>query len=311
MHVYTSKLFGEMVARQISKADIHLLRVFCVVTEAQGFSNAQVVLNVATSTISRQITELETRMGMRLCDRGRTGFRLTENGKTVYQAAQKLFGALGEFQDTVDGSKGRLFGHLSLGIIENWAFNNSAPIVRTLSEFTSRAPDVTIELHSLAPNDIEFAVLDSKVSIGIGVFHTPKAGLIYEDVCEETVRLYCGVGHPLYDLNNPEKEKTTLDQSLFAKRGYLNEDVVAPMTRDLPSNATAHQMEANALLILTGKYVGYLPSYFAEKWVADGRMKNIANSRYDRAVMVQTAIRRGTPQNNVAKAFLEIFASEI
>ncbi|MEP3784315.1 MAG: LysR family transcriptional regulator [Ascidiaceihabitans sp.] len=310
MYKDTTKRQSSMVAKQIAKADIHLLRVFCVVAEAEGFSNAQVVLNVATSTISRQISELETRLGMRLCDRGRTGFRLTDNGTTVYQAAQKLFGALGEFQETVDGSRGRLFGHLSLGIIENWASNKSAPIVRALSEFMSKAPDVTIEMHSLAPNDIEFAVLDDKVSIGIGVFHSPKPGLIYTDVCKEMVRLYCGADHPLFDLDDPAKVEAALHRSLFAKRAYLNEDVVAPKTRDFPSNATAHQMEANALLILTGKYVGYLPSYFAEEWVADGRMKNIANGGYDRVVTVQTAIRRGVRPNNVSKTFLEIFASE-
>lgn len=299
-----------MAISQIAKADIHLLRVFCIVAEAEGFSNAQVVLNVATSTISRQISELETRLGIRLCDRGRTGFRLTNNGETVYQAAQKLFNALGEFQDTIDGSKGRLFGHLSLGIIENWASNKSAPIVNALTEFTALAPDVTIELHSLAPDDIEFAVLDGKVSIGIGVFHSPKPGLIYYNVCSETVRLYCGKNHPLYKMKSPEEEKLALGHSLFAKRAYLNEDIVAPQTRALPSNATAHQMEAIALLVLTGNYIGYLPSYFAEKWVSEGEMKNVANGEFDRSVDIKIIVRRGTKPNIVSKKFLEIFTSE-
>lgn len=299
-----------MVAKQISKADIHLLRVFCIVVDSQGFSNAQVALNVATSTISRQISELETRLGMRLCDRGRSGFRVTEKGETVYQAAQKLFGALGEFQETVDGSRGRLFGHLALGIIENWASNTSAPIVQALSRFTDLAPDVTIELHSLAPDDIEFAVLDGRVPIGIGVFHSPKPGILYTKVCEERVCLYCGSGHPLFHMTNLEDEERVLRQAQFAKRAYLNEDVVAPKTRNLPSNATAHQMEAIALLILTDKYVGYLPSYFAEEWVAKGRMKIVAGGSFDRPVSVQTAIRRGMKLNSVGRTFLNILTAE-
>lgn len=299
-----------MVARQVSKVDIHLLRVFCVVVDAEGFSNAQVVLNVSTSTISRQISELETRLGMRLCDRGRTGFRVTEKGDTVYQAAQKLFVALGEFQETVDGSRGRLFGHLALGVIENWASNNSAPIVRSLSKFTAMAPDVRIELHSLAPNDIEFAVLDGKVPIGIGPFHSPKPGLVYNDICKETVCLYCGSGHPLFAIDCPEEQEKQLRKSLFAKRAYLNEEAVAPKTRNLPSNAIGHQMEAIALLILTDRYVGYLPSYFAKDWVAGGRMKNIANGGFDRPVTVQTAVRRGAKLNRVGRTFLEILSEE-
>ena len=299
-----------MIPKQISKTDIHLLRVFCVVVEAQGFSNAQVVLNVATSTISRQISELETRLGMRLCDRGRTGFRVTGKGQTVYEAAQKLFAALGQFQETVDGSRGKLFGHLSLGVIENWASNKSAPIVQALSDFIALAPDVTIELHSLPPDEIEFAVLDGKVSIGIGVFHTPKPGLIYEDVCEERVSLYCGSGHPLFGLNDATEEAEALRHALFAKRAYLNEDVVAPKTQDLSSNATAHQMEAIALLILTNSYVGYLPSYFAEEWVSRGQMKVVADGAFDRPVSVKTATRRGMKLNSVSQTFLKILEAE-
>ena len=91
----------------MSKADLHLLYVFCRVAEARGFSSAQIILNVSASTISRQIADLETRLGMRLCQRGRKGFRLTDKGKAVYAASHKLFSALDQFSETVDGMRGK------------------------------------------------------------------------------------------------------------------------------------------------------------------------------------------------------------
>lgn len=89
-----------MLPPALSKADMHLLYVFGTVVEARGFSAAQITLNVSASTISRQITDLETRLGLRLCQRGRKGFRLTEKGEIVYAAARKLFAELDLFRET-------------------------------------------------------------------------------------------------------------------------------------------------------------------------------------------------------------------
>ena len=64
----------------VSNADLHLLRVFLSVVESGGFSKAQIALNVSQSTISTQMIDLETRLGMRLCRRGRSGFALQKKG---------------------------------------------------------------------------------------------------------------------------------------------------------------------------------------------------------------------------------------
>ena len=52
---------------KLSKTDLHHLEVFMTVADQGGFSAAQVTLNVGQSTISRQMSELEERLGMRLC----------------------------------------------------------------------------------------------------------------------------------------------------------------------------------------------------------------------------------------------------
>ena len=60
--------------------DVQLLRLFLTIVESGGFSAAQGTLGMAPSTISTQMTKLETRLGFRLCDRGKSGFRLTPKG---------------------------------------------------------------------------------------------------------------------------------------------------------------------------------------------------------------------------------------
>lgn len=295
---------------RLSKVDLHLLHVFVAVVEAKGFSAAQVALNVSTSTISRQIADLELRLGMRLCQRGRVGFRLTDKGRLVYNAALKLFSSLDEFSGTIDGSRGKLIGQLSLAVVDNWIMNSDAPIVSVLKKFTAAAPDVHIDLHSLAPDDIEYSVLDGHQTIGIGVFHNHKPGLIYNPLSIEQMGLYCGRGHPLFDAENFEEEKRCLQSANLATRAYLAEEKVAPVLMGLNSTATAHQIEGVALLILTGNFIGYLPESYAAPWVAEGRMRNVSRGKHNLPTQIETVTKRGSKLTLVAKTFLKYLSEE-
>ena len=78
---------------QLSDVDLRLLKVFRVVAECGGISAAEVELNIGRSTISRHIKDLEIRLGVTLCQRGRAGFVLSSEGQHVYQSSLRLMGA--------------------------------------------------------------------------------------------------------------------------------------------------------------------------------------------------------------------------
>ena len=62
---------GRAILGQLADVDIRLLRIFRVVAEAGGVSAAELELNIGRSTISRHLKDLETRLGVTLCRRGR------------------------------------------------------------------------------------------------------------------------------------------------------------------------------------------------------------------------------------------------
>ena len=57
----------------VTDNDLRLLRVFRAVVACGGFAAAELELNINRSTISRHIKDLETRLGVTLCRRGRAG----------------------------------------------------------------------------------------------------------------------------------------------------------------------------------------------------------------------------------------------
>ena len=292
----------------LAKTDLHLLSVFMCVVEQGGFSAAQIALNVSQSTVSRQMTELETRLGIRLCQRGRIGFRLTDQGKSVHMAAEKLFRALDGFQGEIAGTKGEIAGELSLALIDNWISDEKAPVIDALAALKRWGPSIQLYIYSLPPNEIELSVFDGRTDIGIGVFHHHRPGLDYQDLSSDPIDLYCGAEHPQFPQAGTLQAVDAVKEADYVKRSYLSEDRVAPLVSDLKSTATANQMEGVAFLILTGNFVGYLPVSYASRWLVAGRMKSVHAKTFEVTTQIEIVTRKGATLSRVAAQFLKSLA---
>ena len=62
----------------LAEADLRLLRIFIAIAESGGLAAAELRLNISRSVISRHLKDLETRLGVRLCERGRQCTRWDE-----------------------------------------------------------------------------------------------------------------------------------------------------------------------------------------------------------------------------------------
>ena len=105
-------------------SDIHCLGVFRSVVECNGVSTAAAKLNVDVSTVSRQLKDLEIRIGLRLCDRGRGGFSLTAEGDAIYRLSCDLLRTIEDFEDRIDEIRNRVVGQLRIGAV-NHVFDQS------------------------------------------------------------------------------------------------------------------------------------------------------------------------------------------
>ena len=91
---------------------LRLLRVYRTIVECGVFSQAQAKLGISRSTISTYMSNLETRLGLTLCRRGRSGFALTERGRLVYESASKFLTALEGFRSELGELQGRMTGEI-------------------------------------------------------------------------------------------------------------------------------------------------------------------------------------------------------
>ncbi len=241
--------------------------------ESNGFSNAEAVLNISQSTISHQMSNLEARLGINLCERGRAGFRLTEKGKVVYNETLQLFKAHEQFQFATGELKGKLSGYLNIVLIDNVVTDPVCPIVLALSKFNRRDHNVTISIETAWPGDFERSLLDIETDIGIGTFERKLPGLNFREIYLETNHLMCGADHPLAKLNNPQEVKNAIRVSRKVTRGYLNNHDISMLDHD-PEIAigVAQSLESQAILILSSSHIGFLPIHYTLDWVRQKKM---------------------------------------
>jgi DNA-binding transcriptional LysR family regulator len=250
------------------------------VVRCGGFSAAQATLNVSQSTISEQMTTLETRLGLKLCERGRSGFRLTQHGVATFEAAQRLQVAVESFCVDTDALKKHVSGKLYLGIIDNTVTDSASPLPRALQAFVSRGHDVHLDVYVGTPAELEERVLDGRLHIAVGHFPLHVPGLTYTDLYCEPDGLYCGKGHALAGrLPGDAALDEAIASSRVVARGYLQQHDLR-MLNVSKAAATVDNIEAQAILILSGAYIGFLPIHYAARWVARGEMHQICPAQF-------------------------------
>ena len=288
---------------QPGDADLRLLRVYRKVVECGGFSAAEVELGISRAAISMAMNDLETRLGLRLCQRGRSGFALTEEGGEVYEATLQLLASVEGFRTWVNGLHARLKGELNIGITDNLVTMPEMHITHALSALKERGPDVRINIRMIPPSEIELAVLDGRLHTGVIPDLKTLPGLEYLDLYEETSQLFCATGHPLFDAT--ETREATLAHHDAVVPAYAQTPEIKAVHEPLRAAASATDREGIAFLILSGRYLGYLPTHYAERWVREGRMRALEPVRWHYLTHYSAITRKGAPPNLVLESYLE------
>lgn len=293
--------------RRLDNIDLRLLRVFVALAEAGSFSGAQIALNLSQSTLSTHIKSLERLLNGALCLRGRRGFKLTPFGETTLQAARELFQDIDKFQQHVAHAGDRLVGRLSIGIVDSIITNPALALQEPLRRFTAAAPDSYVDLRLGTPHELEQWVAEGARDIVIGPFAKQGPGVAYVPLHQEAHALYCGRGHALF------RKKTVtvadIEATRFSVRAYRQLDDLYRVNHPRAS-ASVVQMEAQAMLILSGQYIGFLPRHVGESHVAAGLMRALRPQTYQFLSPHYAAYRRADKDQPLIRLFLRALRAQ-
>ncbi|MFJ4156818.1 LysR family transcriptional regulator [Pseudomonas sp. NPDC089752] len=286
---------------QLHDPDLHLLRLFVTVVEAGGFSAAQGVSGLSQPTISQRMAQLEARLGYRLCSRGKRGFRLTEKGELLLDAARALLVSIEQFRQQANGVSGRLLGTVRIGMAENQDPAVSLRLASAISRFRERDESVQLELISAPPAELERLLLEQRLDYAISYFSGNQAAFDYQPLFEERQRLYCAKGHPLFDLAQVTREQLLEADQVRHPYRFLKGGEPFQSRRSM---AVAEQIESVLTFILSARHIGFLPCHSAAGLERQGMLRAL-DSELDFVVPFTLARHRAQAPGEAQQAFAQ------
>ncbi len=296
----------QLLIPQIGNVDLKLLRIFKAVSECGGLSAAEAELNIGRSTISKNLSDLEHRLGMRLCNRGPAGFYLTDEGARVLMATQDLLDSVADFRTQVNEVRQKLVGTLRLAVFDQCISNPESYLSSAIRVFTERAPDVDLELSMLAPNLIETRLHEGQLDIGIVALHRPLPTFDYMPVHGEDMYLYCGRDHPFYD--RPEEDLSVEDvrRARYAGISFSSPNLKYGQALDMTPRAVVQSETMLAALVLSGRYVGFMPDHMMAPYERSGQVRRVLPGTIQYRTAFAAATRRAPEPNRLTRVFLRI-----
>ena len=286
----------------LGDVDLRLLRVFATIVRCNGFSAAQDSLGMSQATISTHMRHLEERLRVRLCERGRAGFFLTDEGRQVHAACQDLFGSIDRFRSAMGDMVGELSGQLSFGTVDAMVTNPALNLDRAIAAFRRLAPRVTLEFNVAAPQILSQGLLSGAYQVVLMPAPERPVNMRAQALFPETQKLYCGRAHPLFDVPDAALTPDLLARQPFAGRTYMQRVPICGVDFDWQA-ATPH-MEGTLILLLSGAFIGFLPEHYATAEVERGRLRALAPDRMAFEDLFQIVHARQSP-SRAAQTFAQ------
>lgn len=160
------------------------LKIFYIVAESGSFTRAAVRLDITQSALSRQMSSLESRIGVPLFHRHVRGLILTEQGELLMRTMREVFSDLSmaeaKLTDKTEGAKGTLFISCSVGFGTIW-------LMPRLSLFLKKNPEFLISVN-FSDDPIDVSIRESDVAIASSVMQ--EESLIYHElICTKSLIL--------------------------------------------------------------------------------------------------------------------------
>jgi DNA-binding transcriptional LysR family regulator len=120
------------------------LQLFCMAVEEGSFTMAANAAGLTPAAVSRSISRLEDRLGVRLFVRTTRTIRLTDNGQRYYEKCRDALSQVEEAGREVSGGQVTPAGRLRISATSQYAHARILPVI---TQFQRLYPDVSFDIH--------------------------------------------------------------------------------------------------------------------------------------------------------------------
>lgn len=156
--------------------DLNKIRTFVCVAEERSFTVAARKLHMTPSAVSKQITDLEAKLGLTLFNRSTRGVALTDAGAKLFEQSAQALEDLHAAVTAARELQGAPQGVLRLHVVTGYAQWVLAPL---LSRFMARYPTLHVDVTTNTP---ALSLVKARADLVISGKTLPDPGVAYRDL---------------------------------------------------------------------------------------------------------------------------------
>jgi DNA-binding transcriptional LysR family regulator len=288
------------------------IELFCLAAEAGGFTAAAHNAGVTPAAVSRSISRLEERLGVRLFVRSTRSTRLTEGGRAYFEQCRAALNLLTEAERTVTGAQLQPSGTLRISVPTTYGHHRLLPL---LPLFRAKYPLIKLHVH-ISNRNIDFH--EENFDVAIRFRAQPDSTMIARHLENATLVVVAspvylaraGIPHELADLAQHECIQFALPSSgrqipwLFNENGRVKEI--------LPAGNYSCSDDVLACVTLAKAGAGLFQSYrfiFAKE-LADGTLVEVLNAFNGRSRPVNLVYPHGRQLPSRVRAFIDFLVEQ-
>ncbi|MEE8210533.1 MAG: LysR family transcriptional regulator [Acidiferrobacterales bacterium] len=250
------------------------MRIFVRVVDSGSFSAAGRQLDVAPSSVSRQINELEEELGARLFHRTTRKLSLTEAGQLYYERAARILMEVDEAKLALSQMDGTPSGILRLTVAASIA---RLHIVPALTAFQQKFPAVKIVL---AVTDRLVDLVDEGFDLGIRVGRPRDSSLVARKIGSGR-RIVCASPAYLRKAGTLQVPADLVNHNCLTFRAHPGSNVWSFKARKGTSNIRvsgslfADDGEALVAAAVAGAGLILMPAWLVGMYIRQGQLREV------------------------------------
>lgn len=174
----------EQMSRQFDATQLGSIELFCKAAELASFTAAAEALGVTPASVSRSISRLEQRLGVRLFVRTTRSVRLTGDGELYRQQCQQALDQIAEAGRVITGQQHSPKGLLRISVGTVYGQHRLLPL---LPAFMAAYPEVEVEIN-VSNRNID--LIDDGYDLAIRLGEPKESGLVARKLEDASVGVF-------------------------------------------------------------------------------------------------------------------------
>ncbi|HUP30517.1 MAG TPA: LysR family transcriptional regulator, partial [Usitatibacter sp.] len=185
------------------------MAAFVKAVELGGFSIAAREMGLTPSAISKLVTRLEDRLGVRLLNRTTRRLALTPEGEAYFHRTQRILSEIDEAENEVARFRAQPKGLLRINVGTAFGMHQLTP---ALPDFLARYPEVKVDL---TVTDRVVDLIEEGADLGIRLGTLPDSSLVARKICD-LERVVCASPAYLRRHGTPKKPEDLLKHNCMS-----------------------------------------------------------------------------------------------